>query len=54
MRAIQILVAITAGLLLGWATSTKSIAGDCERLGAFYDGTDIHHCTAAVLTPDAT
>ena len=50
MRAIQIFTAIAAGLLLGWATSTKSIATDCERLGAFYDGRDIHHCTAAVFT----
>lgn len=47
MRVIQIFIGISAGLLLGWAASTKSIATDCERLGAFYDGRDIHHCNAA-------
>lgn len=48
MRAIQIFVGIAAGLLLGWASSTKSIAKDCERLGAFYDGRNIHHCTESL------
>lgn len=51
MRAIQIFTAIAAGLLLGWAASTKSIAEDCDRLGAFYDGRNIHHCQAATFAP---
>jgi hypothetical protein len=49
MRAIQIFTAIAAGLLLGWAISTRSIADDCERLGSFYDGRNIHHCTSESL-----
>ena len=49
MRAIQIFVATAAGLLVGWAVSTKSIAEDCERLGAFYDGRNIHQCNAALI-----
>lgn len=49
MRAIQIFIATAAGLLVGWAVSTKSIAEDCERLGAFYDGRNIHHCTSESL-----
>lgn len=52
MRAIQVFTAIAAGLLLGWAISTKSIADDCERLGAFYDGRNIHHCTSAPLNQE--
>lgn len=49
MRAIQIFMAVAAGLLIGWAASTKSIAEDCERLGAFYDGRSVHHCNAETL-----
>lgn len=49
MRVIQIFIGISADLLLGWAASTNSIATDCERLGAFYDDRDIHHCTSAQL-----
>lgn len=51
MRAIQVFTSIAAGLLLGWAASTKSIAKDCESLGAFYDGRNIHHYNTATLAP---
>lgn len=52
MRAIQIFIAVAAGILLGWAATTKSIATDCDRLGAFYDGRNIHHCTLAPFNPE--
>lgn len=33
------------GALLSWDSARKDVASECKKLGAFYVGDDVFHCT---------
>lgn len=50
MSAIRIFALVVLALLSGWLAARDAIATDCKRLGSFYDGQNIHHCTPTTLS----
>ena len=42
---IAITNSFTLGVLIGWVHAQKNIATGCKKLGAFYVGDDVFHCT---------
>jgi hypothetical protein len=51
MTAFWVLLALVVGFLVGWSAAHKTVAIECDRLGAFFVGTTVYHCTSIDPTP---
>lgn len=45
MRMFWFLLALIIGALAGWRYAHGSIAAECERLGGFFVGKTVFHCS---------
>lgn len=50
MSAPRIFALVVLASLSGWLAARNAIVSDCHRLGAFFDGTHLHHCTQTQTT----
>lgn len=52
MSATRIFALVVLASLSGWIAARHVIARDCDRLGAFFDGARLHHCTPTKTTDE--
>ena len=39
------ILVLLIGWVCGWIHAHNTVAGECEKLGSFYVGTSVYHCT---------
>lgn len=39
------IISFALGALFGWVYAHSTVATECRRLGSFYAGDDVFHCT---------
>jgi hypothetical protein len=45
MTAFWVLLALVVGMWMGWNVAHNTVAAECERLGSFFVGKTVYHCT---------
>ena len=52
MNASRIFVIVVIASLSGWLSARNAIVSDCDRIGAFFDGARVHHCSPTIPTEE--
>lgn len=52
MSAFRVFALVVIASLSGWLAARNAIVSDCDRLGAFFDGTRLHHCSPTITTEE--